>query len=147
MSSFCLAMSDVTARLLKPTRPSKVIIESLLSLALASISVTHLINLARCTIPNKERYFVRNRNMFLIALYIPVALLVHPCDDKLGFNLCKTLNVYILTRHTTGCYETGHPMIRPCFKIVVLTSVHSVVPICLPVVFLTVDEYSNKQTG
>lgn len=62
-------------------------------------------------------------------VYISVALLVLPCEDIPGFNLCKTLNVYILTRHTTGCYETGHPMIRPCFKIVVPTCMHSVVPI------------------
>lgn len=28
---------------------------------------------------------------------IPVSLLMFPCDDKPGFNLCKTLSVYILT--------------------------------------------------
>lgn len=71
---------------------------------------------------------------YFTAVDMPVALLVHPCDDKPGFNLCKTLNVYILTRRTTGCYETGHPMIRPSFKIVVPTPVHSVVPICLSVI-------------
>lgn len=58
---------------------------------------------------------------------ITVALLMFPCDDKPGFNLCKTLSVYILTQHTTGCYETGHPLLRLCYTIEVATSRHSVV--------------------
>lgn len=50
-----------------------------------------------------------------------------PCDDKPGFNLCKTLSVYILTQHTIGCYETGHPLLRLCYTIEVSTFMHSVV--------------------
>lgn len=140
MSSFCLATSEVTVRLLKPTRPGKVIIESPLSLALASISVAHPINLARYTIWNKELYFGRNIHRLFWRCVHFCCLLVLPCDDKPGFNLCKTLNVYILTRQTTGCYETGHPVISPCFKIVVPWFPF----VCLSF-FLTLDERRNKQ--